>query len=68
MKIRVIPNIFLKIPSSIRVRVQMAPADMTMNVMSIGSSRFQVMYLLMRIHIMEDVVRARSPDSVVASP
>lgn len=68
MKIRVIPNIFLKIPSSIRVRVQMAPADMTMNVMSIGSSRFQLMYLLMRIHIMEDVVRARSPDSVVASP
>lgn len=68
MKIRVIPNIFLKTPSSIRVSVQMAPADMTMNVMSIGSSRFQVMYLLMRIHIMEDVVRARSPDSVVASP
>ena len=62
------PKIFLRSPSCICVRVQMAPADMTMKVMSMGRSRFQVTYLLIRKLMMADVVRARRPDNVVASP
>ena len=68
MTIKATPRICFKIWSSIRVKAKMAIVDTTMNVNSIGHSRFQVT-LLFNFHTMTaEVVIARSPDSVVASP
>ena len=63
-----IPSTFLSIWSWIRVRRQMAADEVMMNVRRIGRSLFQVIYLLILKLIIADVVNARRPESVVASP
>ncbi len=47
---------------------KMDPVDMTMNVASMGRRRFHVMNLLIRMTMKMEVVIARSPERVVASP
>ena len=46
----------------------MATVDITINVSSIGQSRFQLTYSHSRRTMTAEVVMAKSPDSVVASP
>ena len=46
----------------------MAADEVMMNVRRIGRSLFQVIYLLILKLIIADVVNARRPESVVASP
>ena len=48
--------------------MQIAAAEMMMNVMRMGNRRFHVIYFLILMLIMADVVRARRPERVVASP
>ena len=62
------PRICLRIWSSMRVKAKMAIVETTINVISIGHSRFQVTYSLSRHTMTAEVVMANSPESVVASP
>ncbi len=68
MTINATPRIRFKIWSSMRVKAKMAIVETTINVSSIGQSRFQVTYSLSRHTMTAEVVMARSPESVVASP
>ena len=68
MIINIIPNTFLNVLSWILVSMQMAMADVMMNVIRIGMSLFQHMYLRILNVMNADVVRASRPDRVVASP
>ena len=65
---RAIPRIRFNMWSSMRVKAKMAIVDTTINVSSIGQSRFQVTLLLIRQTMTAEVVMARSPERVVASP
>ena len=62
------PRISLRMWSSMRVKAKIAIVETTMKVSSIGQSRSQVTYSRNRQTMTADVVMARSPESVVASP
>lgn len=51
-----------------RVLRNMVGVDMTMKVSRIGTSLFHVMNFLILMHMSMEVVMARSPERVVASP
>ena len=65
---RVTPNTFLNVSSCMLESMHIAVADTIMKVVSIGIILFHEMYLLNFHAIITDVVRANSPDRVVASP
>ena len=65
---RATPSICLKMWSSMRVSAKIATVDMIINVSSIGQSRCHVIYCRNRQTMTAEVVIARSPESVVASP
>ena len=65
---RATPRIRLNMWSSMRVKAKIAMVDTTINVSNIGQSRFQVTLLLIRHTMTAEVVMARSPERVVASP
>ena len=62
------PRISLRMWSSMRVKAKIAIVETTMKVSSIGHIRCQVTYLLSRQTMTAEVVIARMPDRVVASP
>ena len=68
MTISATPRICLRIWSSMRVSTKIAIVETTMKVSSIGHIRCQVTYLLSRQTMTAEVVMARMPDKVVASP
>ena len=51
-----------------RVLMNMVGVEMTMKVSRIGTSLFHVMNFLILMHMSMEVVMARSPERVVASP
>ena len=68
MTINATPRIRFSMWSSMRVKAKMAIVETTINVISIGQSRFQVTYSLSRHTMTAEVVMANRPESVVASP
>ena len=68
MTINATPRIRFNMWSSMRVKAKMAIVETTINVISIGQSRFQVIKLRSFQTMTAEVVMANSPDSVVASP
>ena len=66
--ISVMPSRMFRMLYSMRLSMNMAPADTTTKVISMGSSLLHTMYLCFCKTMMNEVVIARMPERVVACP